>query len=150
MRSTNSLCTQERCFSRAVTQWPCSAYALGLQGSQCVLAQVTSYDNSSYASYGQASSFKDYQQQQAPQQPAAPVQPKYSAPNVALPPPPQQQQQASAAAGPHAAYNSGYGHSATAYGSTASPAPSTSAPPSGASNQVRCYSMQSFALFSLS
>ena len=128
-------------------KWPCSAYALELPGSQCVLAQMASYDNSSYASYGQTSSFKDYQQQQAPQQPAVPVQPKYSAPNAAPQLPPQQQ--ASAAAGPHAAYNSGYGHSSTAYGSTASPAPSTSAPPSGASNQVRCCSMQCCALFSL-
>jgi len=96
--------------------------------------QASSYeDTTGYSNYNQASTFQDYQlpQQPKPQQhqPAAPAQPKYSAAaNVA----PQQLP----AAAPHAGYNAGYGHGSSAYGSTASPAPSTTAPLSGGSNQV--------------
>lgn len=108
---------------------------------------MNSYDNtSSYGNYNQSSSFKDYQQplpqQQQPQaqhQPAAPAQPKYSAPaNVAPQQPP--------AAAAHAAYNAGYGHASSAYGSSASPAPSTSAPLPAASNQVSAQTLNSPAL----
>ncbi|CAK0752488.1 hypothetical protein CVIRNUC_002150 [Coccomyxa viridis] len=99
--------------------------------------QASSYDTSnSYASYNQSAGFKDYQPQQQPppqhQQAAAaaPAQPRYNAANMA----PSQQPQPPAA-GPHSTYNAGYGNASSAYGGTASPAPSTSAPLSGAGNQ---------------
>ena len=102
------------------------------------IAQASSYDTSnSYASYNQSAGFKDYQPQQQPppqhQQAAAaaPAQPRYNAANMA----PSQQPQPPAA-GPHSTYNAGYGNASSAYGGTASPAPSTSAPLSGAGNQV--------------
>ena len=102
------------------------------------IAQASSYDTSnSYASYNQSAGFKDYQpQQQPPPQhqhaaAAAPAQPRYNAANMA----PSQQPQPPAA-GPHSTYNAGYGNASSAYGGTASPAPSTSAPLSGAGNQV--------------